>query len=126
MLRRTLLQGLPLVAATLPVAARLAWAQAAAYPDKPVASSCPSPPAAIPMPSRAWSPRSWTRPWASGFIVDNKAGAGGNLGMGQLARSEPDGYTLGMGTVSTHAINPTLYKICPTIRIRLLRRSPCS
>ncbi|HMR34175.1 MAG TPA: tripartite tricarboxylate transporter substrate binding protein [Geminicoccaceae bacterium] len=47
------------------------------------------------------------------FVVDNKAGAGGNLGVGQLARSEPDGYTLGMGTVSTHAINPTLYKNLP-------------
>ena len=47
------------------------------------------------------------------FVVDNKAGAGGNLGMGQLARAEPDGYTLGMGTVSTNAINPTLYKNLP-------------
>ena len=47
------------------------------------------------------------------FIVENKAGAGGNLGVGQLARAEPDGYTLGMGTVSTHAINPTLYKNLP-------------
>ena len=47
------------------------------------------------------------------FLVDNKPGAGGNIGVGQLARSEPDGYTLGMGTVSTHAINPTLYKNLP-------------
>ena len=47
------------------------------------------------------------------FLVDNKPGAGGNLGVGQLARAEPDGYTLGMGTVSTHAINPTLYKNLP-------------
>ena len=47
------------------------------------------------------------------FVVENKAGAGGNIGVGQLARAEPDGYTLGMGTVSTHAINPTLYKKLP-------------
>lgn len=47
------------------------------------------------------------------FIVENKAGAGGNLGVGQLARADADGYTLGMGTVSTHAINPTLYKKLP-------------
>jgi tripartite-type tricarboxylate transporter receptor subunit TctC len=47
------------------------------------------------------------------IVVENKAGAGGNLGTGQLARAEPDGYTLGMGTVSTHAINPTLYKNLP-------------
>ena len=47
------------------------------------------------------------------FLVENKAGAGGNLGVGQLARATPDGYTLGMGTVSTHAINPTLYDNLP-------------
>ena len=47
------------------------------------------------------------------FLVENKPGAGGNLGAAQLARATPDGYTLGMGTVSTHAINPSLYKKLP-------------
>lgn len=47
------------------------------------------------------------------FLVENKAGAGGNLGSAQLAKAPPDGHTLGMGTVSTHAINPTLYKKLP-------------
>jgi tripartite-type tricarboxylate transporter receptor subunit TctC len=47
------------------------------------------------------------------FIVENKPGAGGNIGLGDLARSKPDGYTIGMGTVSSNAINQTLYKILP-------------
>ena len=126
MLRRTLLQGLPLVAATLPVAARLAWAQAAAYPDKPVTIIVPFAAGGNTDAFARLVAQELDTALGQRFIVDNKAGAGGNLGMGQLARSEPDGYTLGMGTVSTHAINPTLYKNCPTIRIRLLRRSPCS
>lgn len=47
------------------------------------------------------------------FIVENKAGAGGSLGVGSVARATPDGYTLGMGTVSTHAINPSVYRRLP-------------
>ncbi len=47
------------------------------------------------------------------FIVENKPGAGGNIGLGELARAEPDGYTISMGTVSSNAINQTLYKELP-------------
>ena len=43
------------------------------------------------------------------FYVENKVGAGGNLGVSELERSAPDGYTIGMITVSTHGINPSLY-----------------
>jgi tripartite-type tricarboxylate transporter receptor subunit TctC len=42
------------------------------------------------------------------FYVENKVGAGGNLGVAELARSPGDGYTIGMITVSTHGINPGL------------------
>jgi tripartite-type tricarboxylate transporter receptor subunit TctC len=44
------------------------------------------------------------------IVVENRAGAGGNLASAQVAKSEPDGATLLLGAVSTHAINPQLYK----------------
>src|SRR5262245_24032376 len=47
------------------------------------------------------------------FLVENKTGAGGNLGAADVAKAAPDGYTLLMATVSTHAINPGLYKKMP-------------
>jgi len=47
------------------------------------------------------------------FIVENRAGAGGNLGAGMVAKAAPDGYTFLVGTVSTHAINPFLYSKLP-------------
>lgn len=46
-------------------------------------------------------------------IVENKAGAGGNVGLASVAQAKPDGYTLGMGAVATMAINPWLYKKMP-------------
>jgi len=42
-------------------------------------------------------------------VVENKVGAGGNIGADATAKSPPDGYTIGMVTISTHGINPTLY-----------------
>ena len=47
------------------------------------------------------------------FVVDNKPGAGGNNGAAEVAKSPGDGYTLLMGTVGTHAINPSLYPKMP-------------
>jgi len=46
-------------------------------------------------------------------IVENRPGAGGNIGADQVAKSAPDGYTILMGAVATHAINPTLYAKIP-------------
>ncbi len=47
------------------------------------------------------------------IVVENRTGAGGNIGADVVAKSAPDGYTLLMATVSTHAINPGLYKKMP-------------
>lgn len=42
-------------------------------------------------------------------VVENRAGAGGNIGSLAIAKAEPDGHTIGIGAVSTHAINPALF-----------------
>ena len=52
------------------------------------------------------------------FVVENKVGAGGNIGADLVAKAQPDGYTLLMATVSTHAINPGLYKNMPYDPVR--------
>jgi tripartite-type tricarboxylate transporter receptor subunit TctC len=52
------------------------------------------------------------------FLIDYKPGAGSNLGVAELARSVPDGYTLGWITVASHAINPTLYAKLPFDHIK--------
>ncbi|HQR11812.1 MAG TPA: tripartite tricarboxylate transporter substrate binding protein [Casimicrobiaceae bacterium] len=51
-------------------------------------------------------------------VVDNRPGAGGNIGAELVAKSPPDGYTLLMGTVGTHAINPGLYPKMPYDHVR--------
>ena len=47
------------------------------------------------------------------FVIENRGGAGGNPGTDAVAKAEPDGYTLVMGTVGTHAINASLYAKMP-------------
>ena len=47
------------------------------------------------------------------FVIDNRGGAGGNIGTDAVAKAAPDGYTLVMGTVGTHAINSSLYARMP-------------
>lgn len=43
-------------------------------------------------------------------VIENKPGAGGNIGMAYVAQAKADGYTVGMGAISTNAVNPHLYK----------------
>ena len=47
--------------------------------------------------------------WGQQVVVDNRAGAGGNIGTETVAKSTPDGYTVMIGHVGTHAINVSLY-----------------
>jgi len=46
-------------------------------------------------------------------VVENRTGAGGNIGADLVAKSPPDGYTIGIGSIGTHAVNPTLFSRMP-------------
>src|SRR5260370_40178931 len=59
-----------------------------------------------------------TRAFRQQLYIDYKPGAGSNIGVAEVARSAPDGYTLGWITVASHAINPTLYARLPFDHIR--------
>jgi len=89
----------------------LAFAQA--YPAKPIRVLVPFPPGggtdivAREVTQRVATNTGWT------FVIDNKPGAGGNLGVDQAAKSPADGYTIVLGQTSNLAINPTLYAKLP-------------
>ena len=79
------------------------------YPNKPVRLICPFPPAgAVDIASRATA-HELQKLLGQPVTVENRPGAGGNLGGEQAAKSAPDGYTLFMNTSGIHAINPLLY-----------------
>lgn len=59
-----------------------------------------------------------SRTFGQSFVIDYKPGAGSNIGVAELARSTPDGYTMGWITVASHAINPTLYAKLPFDHIK--------
>jgi tripartite-type tricarboxylate transporter receptor subunit TctC len=95
-------------------AAPLAHAQAVpAYPTKSIRLVVPFPAGgATDILARAVAQK-LTDAWGQAVVVDNRPGAAGNIGSELVARSAPDGYTLEMGTVGTHAINPSLYAKMP-------------
>lgn len=90
------------------------WTQAQqAWPTKPVRMVVPfAPGGTTDILARAIAPE-LTRAFGQTFYVENKAGAGGNLGAEIVAKSPSDGYTLLMGTVGTHGINRALYNKLP-------------
>jgi tripartite-type tricarboxylate transporter receptor subunit TctC len=118
MLRRTLLKSVPsaltaLLFATVAAIPGQANAQTAGYPNKPVTIVVPFTAGGNTDAFARMVGDELDKALGQRFLVENKPGAGGNLGAAQVARATPDGYTLGMGTVSTHAINPSLYKKLP-------------
>jgi tripartite-type tricarboxylate transporter receptor subunit TctC len=85
------------------------WAQPA-FPSKAVTIVVPFPPGgALDIVARALADE-MRKHLGQPVIVDNRAGAGGTLGSGIVARAAPDGYTVLLGSVATHAIAPGLYR----------------
>jgi len=94
------------------LAALLTWfatAHAQPYPAKPVRIVVPFPPAgAADLLTRALG-KKLNEAWDQPVIADNRPGAGGNIGAEAVAKSAPDGYTLLMAAVTTHAVSMSLY-----------------
>lgn len=87
--------------------------QASTFPNKPIRLICPFPPGgAVDIASRAIAAE-LSKGFGQPVTVENKAGAGGNLGALEAAKATPDGYTLFMTTSGIQAINPTLYSKMP-------------
>ncbi|MBK6601765.1 MAG: tripartite tricarboxylate transporter substrate binding protein [Betaproteobacteria bacterium] len=111
-LRRTLAI-LPAIALSLATLAAVGIAHAQAFPQKPVRLVVPFPPGGpIDTVSRAIAQK-LTEAWGQTVVVDNRPGAGGNIGADLVAKAAPDGYTVVMGALSTHAVNPSLYPKMP-------------
>lgn len=112
--RRGVLAGAALFAALAFAAAGPATAQAQpTWPTRPVRIVVPfAPGGTTDILARAVAPE-LSKAFGQQFIVDNRAGAGGNVGAEIVARAPNDGYTLLMGTVGTHGINRALYARLP-------------
>ena len=104
------------------VAALLGIVAAAALPPGAAADSFPSKPVKLIVPFPPGGPldttgreiaQKLTESWSRSVIIENKPGAGGNIGADFVAKSPPDGYTVVMGALSTHAVNPSLYPRMP-------------
>ncbi len=113
--RRDLLLNLSLAGAAL---ASLAFAMPAlAQSAKPIRLVVPYPPGGpLDLVARTLAERASSS--LGTVIVENRPGAGGNLGADLVAKSAPDGSTIVMGAVATHAINPWLYRKLPYDPIR--------
>ncbi|WP_257646276.1 Bug family tripartite tricarboxylate transporter substrate binding protein [Ottowia beijingensis] len=95
--------------ATLPGAA---WAQSA-YPTRPVRLIVPFPPGGPTDIMGRTAAKAMGDQLGQQFVVENKAGAGGNIGTDAVAKSAPDGYTVGLSAISSLAIAPHLYGSVP-------------
>jgi tripartite-type tricarboxylate transporter receptor subunit TctC len=91
---------------------------AANYPSKPIRIVVPFPPGgATDIIARAIG-NELSKAFSQSVLIENKGGGGGNPGADMVAKSAPDGYTLVMATVGTHAINMSLYSKMPYDAVR--------
>lgn len=79
------------------------------YPNKPVRLIVPFPPGGTTDVAGRLVAQHLTEAWRQQVIVDNRPGAGGVIGTELAAKSTPDGYTVLIGSITTHAVNPALY-----------------
>ena len=93
-------------------------ASAQNYPSKPIRIIVPFPVGGIAdIYSRLVGNR-WTEAWGQPVVIENRTGAGGNIGADMVAKAVPDGYTLGIGSIGTHAVNVTLFSKMPFDPVR--------
>jgi tripartite-type tricarboxylate transporter receptor subunit TctC len=115
MLKQIVAAALLFLSTTFPAGGALpdAQAQPAPYPTRTVRLVVPFPPGGpLDAVGRAIAQR-LSEAWGQIVVVDNRPGAGGNIGADLVAKSPPDGYTVVMGALSTHAVNPSLYPSMP-------------
>jgi tripartite-type tricarboxylate transporter receptor subunit TctC len=83
------------------------------WPAKPIRIVVPFPAGGIAdLYSRLIGAR-WTEAWGQPVVVENRTGAGGNIAADLVAKSAPDGYTIVMGSIGTHAVNVSLFSRLP-------------
>ncbi len=105
--RRTVVAG----ALAAPLIARHGWAQA--YPSKPIRMIVPFAPAGTTDLLGRIAAEHLQNAWGANVVVENKSGAGGNIGAELVAKAPADGYTLLLGTTGTAVTNQFLYKKMP-------------
>ena len=85
-------------------------AAAQSYPAKPITLIVPFPPGGSTDIIGRIAADGLARELGQPFVVDNRGGAGGAIGAKAIADAQPDGYTLGIATISTHVVNPIVHK----------------
>ncbi|MBV7484794.1 tripartite tricarboxylate transporter substrate binding protein [Bordetella sp. BOR01] len=102
-----------LLALAMALAAGLPSMAAAAYPDRPIRYVIPFPPGGSTDTTGRILAEEMAKILGQPVVVENRGGAGGNIGAAHVAGAPADGYTLLQGTIGTHGINPTLYDNLP-------------
>ncbi len=80
------------------------------YPSKPITLICPYAPGGNADLRSRQIGKFLSQALGQPVLVDNKAGAGGNIGTGMIAQAKPDGYTIGMGNFAPLAVNPSMFE----------------